>query len=222
MFFSILSTSFYYKYFYGILYTSILVFCLSLIILGLLFDYNQRLKSVVGLMVCLAIYVLLGFINGNFFSTIAYIPIFIYASRNIEFSRIASFTIKISLVTVLFVVLSSYIGVIDNYVVYASSGRVREFLGFRYALYPSAFVFNITCLWLYLKKNAIKWREMVFLLIINYTIYYKTDSRLSFYLAVALIVIFTLDKIRHNFILNRKLIMRIFTMSFVICFLGSI
>lgn len=221
MFFSILSTSFFYKYFYGGLYTAILAGCLLFLILGVLLNQKFKRKSIFELMGCLVIYILLGFINGNFVSTIAYIPMFLYASRDIDFNKIAKFTIKISLFTVLLIILSANIGIIDNYVVKAASGRVREFMGFRYALYPSAFAFNISCLWLYIKKDGIRWREIGFLLCFNLWIYMKTNSRLSFFLAVILITIFALNKVWPNILLRSNKAVKLLSMSYIVCFIVS-
>lgn len=222
MFFAILSTSFYYQYFYGLKYTVILSVCFFFIVGGVVLDCRLKRKTVIELIFCLATYAILGYINGNFMSTVAFIPLFVYSARNVEFSKIGKFTIIVSLISIGIVIISSYLGIISNYVVYSSSGRVREFLGFRYALYPATFVFNITCLWLYLKREKIKWLELLFMLLLNYYVFDKTESRLSFYLAVILIGLFAINKMKPGIIINRKIIYTVLTMSFVICLCISI
>ena len=71
--------------------------------------------------------------------------LYIYCGRRIHFAKIAGFTLNLSIATVLVVVLSGYLGIIDN-VVTAKNGRIREYLGFRYALYLPGILLNMTAL----------------------------------------------------------------------------
>lgn len=165
---------------------------------------------------------IIGLINKNLISTLAYIPLFVYASRNVEFDKIAKFTIKVSLVTLFFVIATAYIGIVDNYIVYSETGRVRQYLGFRFALFPAAFVFNITCLWLYLKREGFSLRDGVLLLFLNIYIYVCTNSRLSFYLSVILIGLFALNSVKLGILFKPRIVYSILTMSYVTCFFISV
>lgn len=220
--FSILSTSLYYKFFYGAIYTCILLFCFSALVGGMLFVLQYDQKSFEDLIICWIVYILIGLINKNMISTLAYIPLFVYASRNIKFDKIAWFTIRVSLMTIFFIIITAYIGVIDNHIVHSATGRVREYLGFRFALFPAAFVFNVTCLWLYLKRERIRFFEAVCLFTLNYYIYIKTDSRLSFYLSVILITLFVINGIKPGIIFRQNAIYTVLTMSFILCFIVSL
>lgn len=222
LFFAILSTSMYYRFFYGAVYTRILFFCLCMLVGGMLINLRYDRKSFFDLIFCWIVYVIIGLINNNMISTLAYIPLFVYSSRNIKFDKIAWFTVKLTLITVFLVIISSHIGLIDNHVVHSATGRVREYLGFRFALFPSAFVFNITCLWLFLKREKVRLLDMVFLFVLNYYAFSKTDSKLSFYLAILLIALFTINRIKPGIIFKNNAIYSVLTMSFVVCFIVSL
>jgi hypothetical protein len=79
------------------------------------------------------------------------------------------------------------LGIIDDVVVH-KSGRVREYLGFRYALYPSGILLNMTALYVYIRKNRLTVPAVLFWSLLNWYVYYVTDSRISFLLAELLLV----------------------------------
>lgn len=115
-----------------------------------------------------------------------WILLFCFSARNIEFNKIAEFTLKLEGILLLLVVLSSVLGIIDNYV--DMSGRIRYYLGFKYPLFPSTLLFNISALLIWQKKDLIKWKTLIFLFIINAIIFYFTQSRLAFGLFVLMLL----------------------------------
>lgn len=223
MFFAVLSTSLYYKYFYGTVYSFVLVTCFLLLCLNEVSNSKKmNYTTFVGLIICFVLYLLIGHANGNYFGTIALIPIFAYCGRNIDFNKIARFTFTLTFVLILFVVLSCYLGLIDNYIVYSASGRVREYLGFRYALYMPAFFFNLTALLVYRKKTGISWLSIFSMLLVNFWVFKKTDARLSFYLAVILLMVAGLIKLRPGIVTQKRIIYAVMTLSFLLAFLVMI
>lgn len=112
--------------------------------------------------------------------------VFIYCSRNVPFSILAWISLFVMCVTTIAVFLGAWLGLIDNYVSLTAT-RARSYLGFRYALYPSQFVFMITCLAVYICRNRVPFVVLLILIAANYLVYAATDSRLSFYLSVALL-----------------------------------
>lgn len=112
---------------------------------------------------------------------------YIYCARNIPFAKIARFTLNISIALVCVIVAVSYFGIIDNIAAF-KSGRVREYLGFRYALYLPGLLLNMTALWIYLKKDTITVPGALIWSLVNFLVYVKTDSRISFFIAEALLV----------------------------------
>ena len=151
---SLLSTSFYYRYFIGSPYTWLQVACLAMLLLR-----EYRLRGGSQNWIALTVLGLLGVLSlwttmGNLTRLVPLMFFYIYSARNIHFDRIARFSLKISSWVVSLVILSGYLGIIDNVVV-AKGLRVREYLGFRYALYLPGILLNMTSLWLYLNRRRV-------------------------------------------------------------------
>lgn len=81
------------------------------------------------------------------------------------------------------------LGVIHDFVLEAGvTTRMRHYLGFGYALYPSRYLFLITCLVVYLEGNKLGIAETILLLAANGAVYKLTDSRLACYCSVMVLV----------------------------------
>lgn len=217
--FGILSTSFYYKYFMGMPFRVIHYLCFGLLIVREFMVQKYTIQSlVIG-----GIFVTFIFITKaqTSFSTIGYILIFIFCARNVDFRKIAKFSIWISAIVVFLVVMSAYVGIIENYN-FSSSIRQRYGIGFRYPLYSACFLFNITGLVLYVGGERLKWRWSVVLVAVNYWIFTQTDSRLSFYLSLLMIAVFGLLKLRPNFFNHKRILCWAMILSFAFCFCISV
>ena len=115
--------------------------------------------------------------------------------------------------------MSSYLGWITNYITY-DGGREREYVGFRYSLFGPAILCNIIFLKVYLEKDNIKWRTLMFLIIGNYALYEFTDSRLTFGLGMLLLILTILIKLFSKF--KRVLMNKILIGSYVVSGLLSL
>lgn len=113
--------------------------------------------------------------------------IFAFCARNVAMDRILRVAFWSSALICIGVILCSLIGVIPNYI-FTGGDRQRWLLGFRYMLFPSMIVFNITCVVILLKRHSFSWTHAAGLFVANLAIYFATDSRLSFYLAVIAII----------------------------------
>lgn len=220
LFFALLRTSFYCRYFEGTIYTAIKLFCIYLLILNEVIKSRLTLKSLRGLFVCGAMYVVIAY-NTSFFSDVVMLLAFVYCGRNISFEKIAKITIYTSSSILIFVILSSYAGIINNYIENTEMRR-REYLGFRYSLYPAAIIFNITALVLYINRGKIKLRQVLLLLISNFFVFYKTNSRLSFYMAVLMIIIMPLFQKFPKILENSKIFHIGMGLSFIIAAVCSV
>ena len=183
---SLLSTSFYYRLFIGYPYSWLQAGCLALLVLR---EYRMGAEkqswlsmAVLGLLAMLCLPTTLG----NLTRLVPLMFFYIYSARNIAFHRIARFSLWGSACVVLLVVFSGYLGIIDNVVV-AKGTRVREYLGFRYALYLPGILLNMTALWLYLHKDRVPIHGVMGWALLNRIVYRLTDSRISFALALALL-----------------------------------
>ncbi|MBQ6360931.1 MAG: hypothetical protein IJJ25_07300 [Lachnospiraceae bacterium] len=218
MMLAILSTSLYYQYYYGARYSLMLIGCMLLLIVGEVSNGGcLTIQKSVVFVLSVAIYILIVIANRNIIGTVALIPAFVYCGRNIEFSKISRYTLRLSVVLFVFVIVSSKLGVINSFVIQTASGRSREYLGFRYALYPSALLFNISAMILYEKQAKIRWIDITGLGLLNYWIYLKTNSRLSFCLTLLVIVIAAVEKIGIKKTNKRHFSLWVLQYSFIIC-----
>lgn len=185
---SLLSTTFYYRWFIGYPFTWIQAGCLALLICR---EYrlgaSQQNWPAIGVFLSLSA-LTLQYTIGNLTRLIPLMFFYIYGARNIHFTRIARFSLWVSGLVVAFVVFSGYLGIIDNVVV-AKGTRVREYLGFRYALYLPGILLNMTALWIYLKQDKLPVLGAALWTAANTFVYLRTDSRISFVLAEGLLAV---------------------------------
>lgn len=183
----------------------LIILCVLIIIFKEILCEKIHFKEILYLLICgvLSLIMLIHSVNATLFP----IFFFLYGARKIEFKRIAKFTIIESFGLFIFIVVSAKLGIILNYTS-ISAYRTRTYLGFRYSLYSQMLLFNITALDLYINNN--KKRKSIFRylfwVIINYWLFSYTDSRLSFYLAVVLIIILFILNRKPNFIKKRKVV----------------
>lgn len=194
---SLLSTSFFYRFFMGVPLMWVQIVCAMLLLV-----HELRYADCQGLekrgaasqhwlgfilLMWLAISAALNSI-GNQHRLVVFIFLYAYCARNVSFEKLIRRTLQISIAVVCLVVFSGYIGIIDN-VVIAKGNRVREYLGFRYALYLPGILLNMTALWIYLRRKNVPIVEAVLWALVNWIVYVKTDSRISFAIAELLIVL---------------------------------
>lgn len=213
--FALLSTTFYYKYYAGVLYRGIKLICFILLFVHESRKLRIRLNVFFGLLICGMIYLNFSY-NAGIFSDIGLMVILLYCGRDIPFKKIAEVTIKISIVVIFFVIISSYLGIIENYVQVAGVRR-REYLGFTYSLYPAAIMFNITALTLYVRNRFVNLIEIFLLFLGNFWIFQKTTSRLSFYMAVFMILCSLLYKYFPRILTDLKIV----HVGMVVSYIGS-
>lgn len=209
----ILLLSFYSKYLPEKFDRYILLLCVALLAINEIIFSKINFRTMMGLIICLLLFGISFSTNGN---AIAGMIIFIYCGRNIPFEKIAKWTIFISSVMVTFIVTSSFLGIINDYVSY-SGGRVRHYLGFRYALWPSTLVFNISLLVIYYKNIRMKWKDVTILLLINSFFFYFTNSRLSFGLSILSLLMAMIYRYYHKSLNRWNFVYRILVFSFIIC-----
>lgn len=105
-----------------------------------------------------------------------------------SFEKTAKISLSVLSVVLLFIILSSEIGIIKN-IIWQNGNRVRQMLGFGTALRPSKVMLNITWLVLYLNRRKVSLLSACILTLLNYVIYELTVSRLNFYIALLSIII---------------------------------
>lgn len=185
---SLLASSFYFRYFDELPFTLTQMFCVGLLGLYELSQGGVKKRDWPGMFICAAFSVSAVLIaTSNVQRLVGWIFLLTFCARRIPFPKVADFILKVSFATMAIIVLSGQLGIIENVVVY-HAGRVRNYLGFRYALYPSGLLLNLTALYVYLRKDKLKVTAALAWALLNYYVYYMTDSRMSFLLALLLLV----------------------------------
>lgn len=194
------------------------ILCMLILLYSELLNKKISIKGIF-LLIFISLLLLPVMIHNN--ATLFVMILFIYCARNIDFRRIAKFSLFESILLLFLVILSSKIGIITNYIS-TDGGRIREYLGFRYALFPPMILFNITALELYLYKDKFSPFKYIILFILNYYVYIKTDSRLSFYLSILLILFIAILTKFPNIFKKRKVLCNLMVFSFILCSIFSL
>lgn len=179
---SILDATFYVQHLPRIAYKVLTALSLALLAIKELYKKEYDFRTIIGLIITVFVYLIIGKIS-TLSSNITIGIIFIYALRDIPFKSVAKTSLVVSVLMLLFVIISANMGVITNYLE-ISGTRVRSYLGFRYALLPSILLMNIVAIALYINKNNIRYWQWLLLSLSVYWIYGQTDSRLTFYILV--------------------------------------
>lgn len=218
---NLLRASFYQKYISTAAFKYIMCICILLLIMKEVFHKKILLKDIFILLMCIGLsFIILKNINGQF----AMLPLFllIYSARDIEFRKISQFTITISMIILVIVIMSSKLNIIKNYIYINDKGRIREYLGFRYALYPSTILFNIVTLDLYTNLNKCSKFRFIFWAVLSYWLYSYTDSRLTFITSLILILVMFIIKLFPNLLRKKKFVFNLLIGSFIWCAIFSI
>lgn len=112
--------------------------------------------------------------------------VIVYCSRYIPFGILAAESLIISVASLAATVLAAKMGLILNFT--TGGIRVREYLGYLYALNPSQIIYNITGIVIYIKREKISIYTILSLILVNVYIFSATDSRLSFFISIAMLV----------------------------------
>ena len=208
-----LSTSFYASYVFGGARIARLV-CVFLLVVGELSDFEFSKETLVKAAFCLLLYGIAAYHDGAL-SDPALVFVFVFCGRNISFDKIAKVCLFTSSFLLGFIIISSYVGIIRNYVE-NYDGRYREYLGFLYSLYPAAHMSNITSLTIYLKRKSIDWKAVSILLLANIWIFAKTNSRLSSGLSILTICLALVFQYVPELLKNNKMLQIGMKFSFVI------
>ena len=211
---SILDVTFYVQYFPSTAHKLVIAFSLFLLFIKESFTKKYNYSDLIGMFVTLLIYLFVGKMSG-FGSNIAIGILFIYALRDIPFKKLAKTSLVISVCLLLFVIISSKLGIIPSYLE-VSGTRLRSYLGFRYALYPSILLMDIVAIVFYLKQNRIRYWQWFLLVLSVYWIYVQTDSRLTFYSSCILLICNLLIKWFPNGLSKLGHVLNVFKPTFII------
>lgn len=211
---SLLNTTFYARYISGAIYNVAILTSVFLLIVKELINNKFNFQKAISLLGVLFVYALVGSVTG-FLSTLAISIIFIFSLRDISFKYVARTSFYISLFTLIFVVLSSQIGLISNYVEF-SEGRIRHYLGFRYSLFPSTVMLNIIASSFFLAQDKVSYKRLFFLLLLTIWIFFQTDSRLTFISSLLLLGINLVVKWYPSILKSSRLVLKTFKLTYIV------
>lgn len=218
----ILGTSFYLKYFPDHINFYLVIICIFPLMLHEMINMKRSYRELVGIVICIFLVILtmrLKFMGGGG-TDVALMFTFIYCGRKISYSRVAKLTIFVTGSCLCFIILSGFLGVIPNYIAYGA--RIRQYVGFRYALFGPAYMFNITLLFLYIKQQKISWKAILILTVCNWCLYVWTNSRLSFGLTELALIYALIAKSKWNWLNKKHWWYWLVVLSFALCAVTSL
>lgn len=173
--FSILSYSFFALYIPSTNIIAMLSF--GMLFLRELFFNKLNYKTLLSVFVVICFVGLIWFSNNSQITNpLIALLIFSICARDLNYHRILRVAYYVIMTMLFVIILSSQLGIITDYVA-NQFGRVRHFLGFQYALYPGNLVLELMLISIYLSKGI---KSKIFLIIVDFVIFYYTDSRLAF------------------------------------------
>ena len=211
---SILDVTFYVQYMPRVFYKVVVAIALFLLLIKESFKGKYEYKTLIGLIATILIYFIIGRVS-SITSNIAVGLFFIYALRDIPFKNVAKTSLIISVFLLSIVIIGAKTGVILNYLE-VSGARVRSYLGFRYALFPSILLMNIVSIVFYLKQDRIQYWQWLLLAFSAIWVYDQTDSRLTFYSSCILLIFNLLIKWIPNLCSKLGYVFKAFKLTFIV------
>ena len=211
---SILNVTFYARYIPGTVYKLAIAFSIFLLFVKEMFKRKYDYRALIGLFATILIY----FIVGEMTALGSEVPVsilFIYALRDIPFKKVAQTSLVVSTCLLFFIIVSAKVGIITNYIE-VSESRVRSYLGFRYALFPSMLLMDIVAIVFYLKQNKIQYWKWLLLSLSVYWVYDQTDSRLTFFSSCILLACSLLIKWFPELLSKLGYVFKAFKLTFIV------
>lgn len=183
----------------------------------------RRLKysfSIHNILICIIIILcgIFNFLASGKYSLYTLIVVLIGA-QGLDFKKISKVLLYSFGACMLFVVISSKLGIIEDYIFYRY-GVERHALGFAYC-YLSSYFLNWTMLFLYYKGEKIKLWQYVMLILINQVLYSVSNVRGMYYILICVVVVHFLFIRNKKFNWKLKIHKYFSVLIFPICWLVS-
>jgi len=192
----------------------IMLMCIGLLFIIELLQKSISKKNIIFLLIAFTMAIIL--YSKNYL--IAVMFLFYIGARNIKIDSFLRVTVVVSSAVLLFVVLSSQLGIIKDYICISdTTNRTRHFLGFTYVLFPSGILFNITIAYVYLKRLELSIKHYIIVLFVNILMFDLTQARLNFILCLIVVMLC----ITKNIVFKSCIVKYGFAFSFVLCMITS-
>ena len=211
---SILNVTFYALYMPGTVYKLAIAFSIFLLFVKEMFKRKYDYRALIGLFATILIYFIVGKMTA-LSSELSVSILFIYALRDVPFKKVAQTSLVVSTCLLFFIIVSAKVGIITNYIE-VSGPRVRSYLGFRYALFPSMLLMDIVAIVFYLKQNKIQYWKWLLLSLSVYWVYDQTDSRLTFFSSCILLACSLLIKWFPELLSKLGYVFKAFKLTFIV------
>lgn len=161
--------------------------CVILLLAKVVIDRNFSLNSLVKSSL-LAVLIIVSAISSNNLKYLSYFFLLIFSTKNIDIRNVIKYYCGVLSFLLVLVFIGYWLGVLPNY--YAvSDGGYRNALGYNYITYAPNLFFHLELAYLYVRGNKIKFRELVFLFVISFYLYIKTNTDSAFYLGILAIIL---------------------------------
>lgn len=169
-----------------------MVVCIVILIAKLLLEkHTRRFLLIFFLAICLAITIAIS--TNKIFDGLTIIStiMLIVSVKNINFRKVLVFWSVSTVLFMLFVFILLKLGIIENTLRIQLGGRYRFSQGYQFVSLGANYLFHITLVYLYLRRDRIRFWEIMLLGIVNYYFYINTDTKSAFFLSIlALIVVY--------------------------------
>lgn len=190
MIFMTLTQTMFFNKFQGYKYLLVIFSILILVFIKEYISLLERKESIKNILILMAI-IIISYAVGK--ESLSCTSALVYTSRNVNINQIIKNVTYLLMIILIFIIISSKLNIIPNYSV-LRGGNVRQYLGFRYSLYPTAILFNIVAGYIYVYKRKVKLSVLIFLSIFARYLYMCTYAKLSTVLVFAVILIAIFDK----------------------------
>lgn len=124
-------------------------------------------------------------------------------SKNLDIKKFVKIYFCVSLVMILLIVCLSLMNIIPNYV-YLRGLNIRQSFGIIYPTDFAAYVFYLSCGYVYIRNNKFNYIDGIITFLISYIVYLKTDARLNFICTIIVIVLGFLIKFNSFKFITRR------------------
>ncbi len=195
LFFSIICYESEFAYSYNLKYiTNYFPYAVIILLIPIILNTRVILNRVSTIIICALAIVISMYHSGSI--TFLWIMLFALAFGNIEFDRFIKFDFRIRLAILIFILLMSWAGVIDNYVVVINEVK-KQSLGFSHPNTLGIYSVVLVVEYLYIHFENLNIKQYVSLFAIWFLLLYIGTSRAAVFLLL-FIIVFTLVNKKHN------------------------
>lgn len=167
---------------------SIIAACI-LLLLKYILELHTK-KSIIFSIVISIIGVVVSYNSDGFFILMPVIALMLNMS-NIDIDKVVKVWLIEIIVSMIFLAICYRLNIVGEVVNSGvrSDGKIRYALGYTYSTFSSNYLFHVTIFYLYLRKDMIKYVEIITLFFINLYVYTLTDTRAVFYYSTFAIIV---------------------------------